>query len=301
MKVASSKYFGALLGALFSLAATRADAATFTVTNTNGSGTGSLVAAVTNASNIAGADTVVFNIPTTDPNFRGGVFTIIPSAGLFLGSSTSIDGATQTLFSGDTNPSGPEILVRNMGFDLSGNDNLLANLVITTGMRITGNRNKLQGCYIGTNAAGSADFDSGADSEILITRGGDNIIGGLTPGQGNVISGSFYGMRMSECGANNQVLGNKIGTDATGTRAIPNQYGIYFDGGTNAVNTTFANNVISGNGGGGSTGNGLTVSAPQNQVTRSVFITGNKDSRCRPCPNAPHPHRRAPAPACAKR
>ncbi len=50
------------------LATVTASATTFTVTNTSDSGAGSLRQAITDANANAGADTVDFNIPGSDPN-----------------------------------------------------------------------------------------------------------------------------------------------------------------------------------------------------------------------------------------
>src|SRR5207248_10212004 len=97
------------------------------VTNTNDSGPGSLRQAILNANASAGADTIVFNIPTSDPNFvdvdaalPGGdaapdVWVIKPLSALpalsDASGGTTIDGRTQTTFGGDTNPFGPEVVL----------------------------------------------------------------------------------------------------------------------------------------------------------------------------------------------
>src|SRR5438093_4955290 len=88
-------------------------AAGFTVTNTNDSGSGSLRQAILDAnSNGATPHTIVFNIPTADPGFDGSVFTIKPLSPLpELRGGITVDGATQTLFSGDTNSLGPEVVL----------------------------------------------------------------------------------------------------------------------------------------------------------------------------------------------
>ena len=55
-----------------------------------------------------------------------------------------------------------------------------------------------------------------------------NTIGGTTTGVGNVISGNIaYGVDMSNIGATgNLVAGNRIGTTADGTTALPNGGGL---------------------------------------------------------------------------
>lgn len=83
-------------------------AQTVTVSNTNDAGLGSLRQAIIDANSNWGINNMVFNIPTSDPNYNAGtgVFTIkissteLPSINnrVFL-----IDGFTQTSFTGNTN------------------------------------------------------------------------------------------------------------------------------------------------------------------------------------------------------
>src|SRR5947208_7564171 len=98
-----------ILCALIVLLPLSVKANTFTVTTTSDIGTGSLRQAITDANAHAGPDTIVFNIPVNDPGFNGTVFTIKPLSALppLTDANTTIDGATQTAFTGDTNPSGP--------------------------------------------------------------------------------------------------------------------------------------------------------------------------------------------------
>jgi hypothetical protein len=84
--------------------------------------------------------------------------------------------------------------------------------------------NIIQGNLIGTDATGT--FALGHDhSGITISSGAiNNIIGGIAEGEGNLISGNgWYGVSIEyEDSDSNQVIGNKIGTDISGTRSIPN-------------------------------------------------------------------------------
>lgn len=134
----------------------------------------------------------------------------------------------------------------------------------------------IQGNFVGTNANGSAAI---AGSGVGIsTTGPHPLIGGTSPGAGNVISGNTGG----GCGASGPadpglgpiVLGNRIGTDASGSFAIPNGSSELFgDGGlfvgSGAVvggTEPGAPNIISGN-----VGYGLVL---QLQSTGSV-VKGN--------------------------
>ena len=116
--------------------------------------------------------------------------------------------------------------------------------------------NQVQGNYIGTNAAGTAALGGG--SGIFLSSSG-NTIGGTDAGARNVISGNNYNSLTSNgisicCNAkNNLVQGNFIGTDATGTVAVPNAVnGVDINGAgandnTVGGSTSAARNIISGN------------------------------------------------------
>ncbi|WKZ31160.1 MAG: hypothetical protein QY318_00085 [Candidatus Dojkabacteria bacterium] len=103
---------------------TEATAATFTVTNTNDSGAGSLRQAITDANATSAPDIIEFAIPTSDPNYNAtyGFFnidiqTVLPTITFPL----HIDGASQATNIGDTNPGtiGSALPVGNLGATLS--------------------------------------------------------------------------------------------------------------------------------------------------------------------------------------
>src|SRR5262245_14650925 len=88
----------AVLILLFAAALARGD--TFTVTNTNDSGAGSLRQAIDDANANPGADTIAFNIPGA-----GVVHTITPATDLpQITDSVTIDGYTQPGSSVNTDP-----------------------------------------------------------------------------------------------------------------------------------------------------------------------------------------------------
>lgn len=108
--------------------------------------------------------------------------------------------------------------------------------------------NEIIGNYIGVDITGEAACGN-SNSGIRIAMGAaSNVIGGDTTGEGNVISGSNYGLYID--GAFNTVSGNHIGTNAAGTSAIANGTGIYiYNGVDNTIggSTQAERNVISGN------------------------------------------------------
>lgn len=115
----------------------------------------------------------------------------------------------------------------------------------------------IQGNYLGLNASGSRALGNGEYGIFL--AGGETIVGGTQPGAGNVVSGHlYYGIALDygRCDGGGScsyatILGNYVGTDATGTVAVPNQQGI-----VNIANSypavvggieSGARNVVSGN------------------------------------------------------
>jgi len=86
-------------------------------------------------------------------------------------------------------------------------------------------KNSVLGNFIGTNIYGDTAIPNG-HSGITIS-GNQNSIGGLEPGESNLISGNGHS-GISISGDDNIVSGNYIGTDVTGQYSIPNDdHGIF--------------------------------------------------------------------------
>jgi len=144
---------------------------------------------------------------------------------------------------------------------------------ITLGNSGTAN-NVIQNNYIGTNAAGTAALPN--FTGISFNGAGANTI------RGNVISGSTSsasfsaGIQLENTTANTLVVGNKIGTSADGTAAIPNTYGITlldgFSGGANqnTIGTVAEPNIIAFN-----TKAGVALQAFTSKVSRQNTIRYN--------------------------
>ena len=160
--------------------------------------------------------------------------------------SNKLDGITILGASGNR-IGGTNSLGRNI---LSGNGSR-GILIINSGSTNAGN-NVIQGNFIGTDVTGRLALPNQTNGIILSGVFG-NLIGGTNSNLGNVISGNvFNGITIYQPGAsNNLIWGNYIGTDATGTNALPNTYsGITISGVTgNTVGgtNTGAGNLISGN------------------------------------------------------
>jgi hypothetical protein len=252
------------------VATPRVHATTYTVTNTNDSGSGSLRQAIIDTNNTPGPDTIAFNIPKSDPGYSSsdGVWTITPSSLLptLTGGNTIIDGATQTANQGDTNPAGPEVQIdgQNTGTDgwifaVASDWNQILGLALTRADQCAvqilpgtvGNR--VKDSTIGIGPDGSSDAGNGTGVAIVEAR--ESIIAH------NVISWTdLYGVAIIGSGADgNMIRRNTIGLDALGTAKGPNgSHGVFIADGAedNIVGGVGFRNTISGN-----TGHGVYILA----------------------------------------
>jgi streptogramin lyase len=127
--------------------------------------------------------------------------------------------------------------------------------VMIAGTGSTGNL--VMGNMIGTNTEGTKAIGNGSSTVgagVYIDDAPGNSIGGSAAGMGNLISGNgFDGVQVfGPSSTGNLFQGNKIGTDATGTRALGNgNDGLVVNG---ASGTQIVSNVIAAN-----AGNGITI------------------------------------------
>jgi len=246
-----------LLGIAFGLAAFSLGAATFTVTNTNDSGAGSLRQAILDANANPGADTIAFNIP------GAGVHTITPATPFDpLFEAVTIDGSTQPGSAVNTDPvaTNAVLLIEldgsvagGIGLNPAGSGgSVVQGLVINRwGIGIQtfnntggGSPNIIRGNFIGTDPTGT--LARGNTSSGINANAPNDVIGGPAPADRNLISGNCCGSSGIASQASGIVIrGNLVGTDATGTIVIPNSIGILA---SSPSNNTVVGNVISGNG-----------------------------------------------------
>ena len=256
-----------------------------TAANTN---TASGAAAGECAAGAAGLDTIAFAIP------GAGVQTITAVLGFpAITEPLFINGYSQPLSSANTLAVGDNaVLLVEIDFNNLASGGLTINATapgsVVQGLAIRrapglalilvlGDNSKVQGNFLGTNAAGTA---AGPGSVYGVFVGAVNVlVGGTAPSERNVISGnsaninvqSLFGVVPSAV-----IQGNYLGTNASGTAAITSNYGVVAIAGTGDVigtvtiggTTAGAGNLVSGNllngvridlGGGGGTLGGATI------------------------------------------
>ena len=123
--------------------------------------------------------------------------------------------------------------------------------------------NLVQGNFIGTRLAGTSALGNEGFGVLIINNAGNTTIGGVLSGARNVISGNAGSGVAISGGTGNQIQGNYIGTNGTGSAALGNSDGVFIDGSSNNTiggTAPGARNIIAGNESGNVfiTGNGAT-------------------------------------------
>ncbi len=143
-------------------------------------------------------------------------------------------------------------------------------------VEINSDENIVAGNYLGVNAQGTAALANGEHGVRFLGTATGNLVGGSVAAARNVISGNAqYGILIQGAATANQVLGNLIGTDATGTTGIPNNGGVGVFSGSNTVGGPGSSmrNIISGN-----TAAGIYLFSDGNTVQGNYIgtdVTGN--------------------------
>jgi hypothetical protein len=297
-KMKTARLSGILLESILivagALGAARASAATITVTGTGDAiavdGVVTLREAITSINNAANVnadvvavgtygtnDQIVFNIPGT------GVQTISPGSALpTIAKPVSIDGYTQPGASPNTLAIGENAVLRieltgtggGVGLDIQTTGATIRGLVINgfnSAIRIfiSGGSNRVVGNFLGVDPTGMAARSNGAG--VLIIDLSNNTIGGTAPADRNIVSASNPAGVDVSGGSANVIQGNYIGTNATGTAAIPNVFGVELGNSNNGVvggTASGAGNLISGN-----TSEGIAVSGTSNIVQGNLIGT----------------------------
>ena len=231
--------------------------AVFTVTSAADAGPGTLRQAIVDANAAGGADEIHFDVAGPA---GAGPRRIAPASALpVVTERLTLDGTTQPLYSGT-----PLIeLVAGPGaagdFDGLVFEGAAADGSVVRGLAVGGFANGvvlgtaagpvdgtvLAGSYVGLDASG----EPAPNRTGVTVHGESNLIGGVGPGDRNVISANLEDGVRVVAGVGNHLQGNLIGTDVTGTGARGNEIGVS-DGALNTVvggEDVAARNVVSGN------------------------------------------------------
>lgn len=143
-----------------------------------------------------------------------------------------------------------------IGGPAEGEKNIVSNN--NRGVDILGNSaafNVVAGNYIGTDVTGNRAIPNISWGVLIETGGRNNIIGGTTPQERNILSGNYSGVTVSDyASTQNSIIGNYIGLDVSGKIAVPNLTGTnIFQSVYNRIGGTKPGekNIISGNSGHG--------------------------------------------------
>ena len=277
-----------------------------TADNPNGPSPDAGVATLRDAINYANAHpatdptTIGFDLKTSDPGYdaTAGVFNIRPAAVLpaLAASNVTIDGYSQPGARANTSVTADNAALKvrllsnksgdggglDYGIKVTGHDDTVQGLIInrfTVGVVLEGKTahdNRIQGNFVGINAAGTGDATKadGNGQTMLITAGASNNVIGVEPdaanarpAQRNILSGGYReGVILRESGQDmttgNVIAGNLIGTNRWATGPLGNGSisqsgaGVRIEGasgntiGGDTDKNPLARNIIAGNGGG---------------------------------------------------
>lgn len=254
--------------------AAAASGANFPVTTTTDGGAGSLRDAITSANGNPGLDTISFAIP------GAGVHTITPATAFpFVTDAVIIDGYSQPGSSPNTDPIATNAVLRIVldGSLTTGQDAIhltaggctVQGLVVihwNSGITTFGPGGAvIRGNFAGVDPTGTVAHGN-LSIGIVAGAPGDRV-GGTAPADRNLASGNGSGIAGE---AQDVVIqGNLVGTDATGSHAIPNADGILVNNSNPTIGgpAPGAGNVISGN-----TNSGLVVG----QAISNAIVFGNR-------------------------
>ena len=244
-----------------------------------------LRAAIQQANQLVGTDTIVFNVPTGGPDCypSTSICTIAPNTPFpLINSPVIIDGSTQPGYD-PLNPT-PMIELSGIflggtvdGLKITGGSSTVRGLIINDFGTVAGSDglelttfggNVVEGNCLGTKytceavdlGPGTGDEFGNQGNGVFVNGISNNTIGGTTPAKANVIAGNFEnGIRMctgvvgcsSGAATGNVVIGNFIGTNRAGSKDLGNTLeGVLIENAPgNIVGGTAAEqrNVISGN------------------------------------------------------
>ena len=234
----------------------------FNVTTTADSGTGSLREAITCANATPELDTITFDIPTAGPH-EIALSTALPTvtAPVILDGTTQSGNGTMCATAIPDRPTYQVVVSAgnsvSTGFELgAGSDGSTIRGLNIRGfgshlIHVDGSANHHIACnFLGTDETGTSR--PSANGEVRIEGGSNTTIGGSDATKGNLVTtiggGNRAGVRFFAGGTGNRLQHNFIGTDKTGTAALPNDFGVVVSSSTEAQqDLAILDNLISGN------------------------------------------------------
>ncbi len=245
---------------------------------------------------IGSSNTIDLDIPQSDSGYSPatGVWTISPSSALptVATNAAIINGYSQPGASANTLAQGDNAKVlidingpgRGNGLTIDATGSQVWGLAIGNcreGIELDSGGSVVTGDFIGTDPSG--EIAEGNSIDGIQISSSNNTVGGTAPADRNIVSGNtgVYG-GISDYISNqtgpvgNLLEGNYIGTDASGTMALPNAAGGVGDAGTNDTiggTGTGAGNLISGNGYDGISANFGSITIEGNFI--GTDVTGN--------------------------
>ena len=213
---------------------------------------------------IAGYHSVVRGLVVTGADASGG------------GTGIGIDGNDNVVagnYVGVT-PDGEQAAANSSGVVVRGDRNLIGgdttadrNVISANedgGVVLTGDDNVVAGNRLGTDDDGTTDLGNGGTG--VQVQGSANTVGGSSPSSRNLISGnSNGGVFVEDAGPDNEVLGNFVGTNASGNGPLGNdEEGIQI----HAADAVVSGNVIAGN-----LQEGLSIEADRVKVLKNKIGT----------------------------
>jgi hypothetical protein len=259
----------------------RAVPAVFTVTSLTDSGPGSLRSALVDANQSDGLDTINFQLADNGVRTIALVAELPPVTGPVIVDGWSQPGATDApLIELRAAASGIEY-----GLSVFAHNSVFRGLVMNGFSQASialwgGDSNKVQGNYLGTNAAGTAAVGSTALAGVYVAAGATrNVIGVDGDGhsdarEANLVAASDQmGIWLHGPGTDgNRVAGNYVGTNLRGSAGLGNRWGVYVSGGAQ-------NNLI------GSNLDGVSDGYETNRITGNakagIAVTGAATSGTR--------------------
>ena len=219
-----------------------------------------LRAAIEEANDTAGDDTVDFDIGGSGSGETISVATALPS----ITETLTIDGYTQTGASPNASDVGDDAILNvvlgglgaganSNGLEIDAPDCTIKGLVIKNfggaGVEISGADaigNHIEGNFIGIDRDGITDRGNNYGVSI---EGDSSTVGGTEPESRNIISGNDRSGVFISGATDNMVEGNLVGTTADGEGELGNGFGMHIDSADNMIGGTVsgARNVISGN------------------------------------------------------